>query len=103
MNAEFKLDCQERVIPASVERQALLPPILASVSYTSVHQRVLNYSQEDHPVQIPCGPLGPEKSLLNPLSLESSVQIRYLIQSGNSGTSGADNYSTSPYVSPLSL
>lgn len=54
-------------------------------------------------MQIPCGPLGPGKSLLNPLSLESSVQICYLIQSGNSGTSGADNYSTSPYVSPLSL
>lgn len=49
MNAQFKLDCQEQVIPASVGCQALLPPILASVSYTSMHQWVLNYSQEDHP------------------------------------------------------
>lgn len=34
MNAEFKLDCQEQIIPFSVRLQALLPLILWGTFYT---------------------------------------------------------------------
>lgn len=62
---------------------------------------MLSYSQEDHPLQIPCRLHGPGKSsqlglypLLPSWNLLSGSPTLYSL--GTPGASGADNYRTSP-------